>query len=135
MRDWISKTIIIYCFFVFLFPFKAYGLDPRWLVFVIYITIDHKLNFNPFLVKYKIIRVIRYPLLMALFSVVGMIINGSPDSTFILLPSTDNIFTYSFILHIPNNTILSQKYKLLCNYKILYNMFDNSVYNRTDYVC
>ncbi len=122
MRDWISKTIIIYCFFVFLFPFKAYGLDPRWLVFVIYITIDHKLNFNPFLVKYKIIRVIRYPLLMALFSVVGMIINGSPDSTFIYFPLqiiyllilSFCIFRITQYYHKSINYYVITKYYIIC---------------------
>lgn len=86
MKGWIGKIIIIYCFFVFLFPFKVYGLDPRWLVFVIYYFINPNINFNLRRVKSRVFRVILYPTLMALLSVIGMTVNGSTDLTFIYFP-------------------------------------------------
>lgn len=86
MKSCIGKILICYCFFVFLFPFKVFGLDPRWLVFVIYFIINPKVKYNILHVNNRVIRVIRYPLLMAILSVIGIIINGSIDLTFIYFP-------------------------------------------------
>lgn len=86
MSGYIGKIIITYCFFVYLFPFKVYGLDPRWLVFVIYFFINPRINLNFRRVENRVIRVILYPTLMALLSVVGITVNGSYDLTFIYFP-------------------------------------------------
>ena len=82
----IRNIIIIFCFFVFLFPFKVYGFDPRWLIFVIYFIINPKVDNNPFSIKYRIFKVIRYPILMAILSVLGIIVNANVDFTFIYFP-------------------------------------------------
>lgn len=33
---WYQNILIIFCFFVYFFPFKAYGFDPRLLVFLFF---------------------------------------------------------------------------------------------------
>ncbi len=115
MRNLIGKIIITYCFFVFIFPFKAYGLDPRWLIFVIYIIINNKLVFNPFLVKCKVIKVLRYPLLMALLSLIGMMVNSITDFTFIYFPIQ---IIYLLILSFCIFQIINYYYKKIDYYVI-----------------
>ena len=121
MNNWIGRILVVYCFFVYLFPFKVYGLDPRWLVFVVYFIIHPKLCLNFFAVKHKIIKVIKYPVLMALLSIFGMIINGSCDFTFVYFPiQIIYLLLLSFcILQITRRYYIKLDYYIVSKYYIL----------------
>lgn len=114
-QDFISRFIIGYSIFVFIFPFKAYGIDPRWIIFIIYLALCRKDKFNPFLIRYRVLRVIKYPLLMALLSIVGIIINGTADFTFIYFPIQ---IIYLLILAFCIFKIFSHYYKKIDYYVI-----------------
>lgn len=83
-----QNVIIIFCFFVYLFPFKAYGFDPRFLVFLIYFVLLLKngfiVGFNK--IKLKYLKVIKYPLLMMFFTLFTFIFNNEPEITFLIFP-------------------------------------------------
>lgn len=84
---WYQNILIIFCFFVYLFPFKAYGFDPRLLVFLfffIYMIKDGLLLNRK--VKCRYIKTLFYPVLMSLFTVLSSVVNTITENTFIIFP-------------------------------------------------
>lgn len=84
---WYQNILIIFCFFVYFFPFKAYGFDPRLLVFLfffIYMIKDGLLLNN--IVKCRYIKTLFYPVLMSLFTVLSSVVNTITENTFIIFP-------------------------------------------------
>ena len=84
---WYQNILIIFCFFVYFFPFKAYGFDPRLLVFLfffIYMIKDGLLLNRK--VKCRYIKTLFYPVLMSLFTVLSSVVNTITENTFILFP-------------------------------------------------
>lgn len=84
---WYQNILIIFCFFVYFFPFKAYGFDPRLLVFLfffIYMIKDGLLLNRK--VKCRYIKTLFYPVLMSLFTVLSMLVNTITENTFIIFP-------------------------------------------------
>lgn len=82
-----QNILIIFCFFVYLFPFKAYGFDPRLLVFLfffIYMIKDGLLLNRK--VKCRYIKTLFYPVLMSLFTVLSSVVNTITENTFIIFP-------------------------------------------------
>ena len=84
---WYQNILIIFCFFVYFFPFKAYGFDPRLLVFLfffIYMIKDGLLRNRK--VKCRYIKTLFYPVLMSLFTVLSSVVNTITENTFIIFP-------------------------------------------------
>lgn len=84
---WYQNILIIFCFFVYFFPFKAYGFDPRILVFLfffIYMIKDGLLLNRK--VKCRYIKTLFYPVLMSLFTVLSSVVNTITENTFIIFP-------------------------------------------------
>lgn len=82
-----QNIIIVFCFFVYLFPFKAYGADPRLLVFLIYFVLLLKNGRIRFIgIKSKYIKVLKYPLLMMFFTIFTCVFNEQPETTFLIFP-------------------------------------------------
>lgn len=84
---WYQNILIIFCFFVYFFPFKAYGFDPRLLVFLfffIYMIKDGLLLNRK--VKCRYIKTLFYPVLMCLFTVLSSVVNTITENTFIIFP-------------------------------------------------
>ena len=84
---WYQNILIIFCFFVYFFPFKAYGFDPRLLVFLfffIYMIKDGLLLNRK--VKCRYIKTLIYPVLMSLFTVLSSVVNTITENTFIIFP-------------------------------------------------
>ena len=84
---WYQNILIIFCFFVYFFPFKAYGFDPRLLVFLfffIYMIKDGLLLNRK--VKCRYIKTLFYPVLMSLFTVLASVVNTITENTFIIFP-------------------------------------------------
>lgn len=84
---WYQNILIIFCFFVYFFPFKAYGFDPRLLVFLfffIYMIKDGLLLNRK--VKCRNIKTLFYPVLMSLFTVLSSVVNTITENTFIIFP-------------------------------------------------
>ena len=84
---WYQNILIIFCFFVYFFPFKAYGFDPRLLVFLfffIYMIKDGSLLNRK--VKCRYIKTLFYPVLMSLFTVLSSVVNTITENTFIIFP-------------------------------------------------
>ena len=84
---WYQNILIIFCFFVYFFPFKAYGFDPRLLVFLfffIYMIKDGLLLHRK--VKCRYIKTLFYPVLMSLFTVLSSVVNTITENTFIIFP-------------------------------------------------
>ena len=84
---WYQNILIIFCFFVYFFPFKAYGVDPRLLVFLfffIYMIKDGLLLNRK--VKCRYIKTLFYPVLMSLFTVLSSVVNTITENTFIIFP-------------------------------------------------
>ena len=84
---WYQNILIIFCFFVYFFPFKAYGFDPRLLVFLfffIYMIKDGLLLNRK--VKCRYIKTFFYPVLMSLFTVLSSVVNTITENTFIIFP-------------------------------------------------
>ena len=84
---WYQNILIIFCFFVYFFPFKAYGFDPRLLVFLfffIYMIKDGLLLNRK--VKCRYIKTLFYPVLMSLFTVLSRVVNTITENTFIIFP-------------------------------------------------
>lgn len=84
---WYQNILIIFCFFVYFFPFKAYGFDPRLLVFLfffIYMIKDGLLLNRE--VKCRYIKTLFYPVLMSLFTVLSSVVNTITENTFIIFP-------------------------------------------------
>lgn len=84
---WYQNILIIFCFFVYFFPFKAYGFDPRLLVFLfffIYMIKDGLLLNRK--VKRRYIKTLFYPVLMSLFTVLSSVVNTITENTFIIFP-------------------------------------------------
>lgn len=84
---WYQNILIIFCFFVYFFPFKAYGFDPRLLVFLfffIYMIKDGLLLNKK--VKCRYIKTLFYPVLMSLFTVLSSVVNTITENTFIIFP-------------------------------------------------
>ena len=84
---WYQNILIIFCFFVYFFPFKAYGFDPRLLVFLfffIYMIKDGLLLNRK--VKCRYIKTLFYPVLMSLFTVLSSVVNTITENTFIIFP-------------------------------------------------
>lgn len=82
-----QNILIIFCFFVYFFPFKAYGFDPRILVFLfffIYMIKDGLLLNRK--VKCRYIKTLFYPVLMSLFTVLSSVVNTITENTFIIFP-------------------------------------------------
>ena len=82
-----QNILIIFCFFVYFFPFKAYGFDPRLLVFLfffIYMIKDGLLLNRK--VKCRYIKTLFYPVLMSLFTVLSSVVNTITENTFIIFP-------------------------------------------------
>ena len=72
---------------VYFFPFKAYGFDPRLLVFLfffIYMIKDGLLLNRK--VKCRYIKTLFYPVLMSLFTVLSSVVNTITENTFIIFP-------------------------------------------------
>lgn len=85
--SWYQNILIIFCFFVYFFPFKAYGFDPRLLVFLfffIYMIKDGLLLNRK--VKCRYIKTLFYPVLMSLFTVLSSVVNTITENTFIIFP-------------------------------------------------
>ena len=84
---WYQNILIIFCFFVYFFPFKAYGFDPRLLVFLIFFIymIKDGLLLNR-KVKCRYIKTLFYPVLMSLFTVLSSVVNTITENTFIIFP-------------------------------------------------
>ena len=82
---WYQNILIIFCFFVYFFPFKAYGFDPRLLVFLFFFIymIKDGLLLNR---KVKCIKTLFYPVLMSLFTVLSSVVNTITENTFIIFP-------------------------------------------------
>ena len=94
---WYQNILIIFCFFVYFFPFKAYGFDPRLLVFLfffIYMIKDGLLLNRK--VKCRYIKTLFYPVLMSLFTVLSSVVNTITENTFII--SLFKLFIYYFFL-------------------------------------
>ena len=84
---WYQNILIIFCFYVYFFPFKAYGFDPRLLVFLfffIYMIKDGLLLNRK--VKCRYIKTLFYPVLMSLFTVLSSVVNTITENTFIIFP-------------------------------------------------
>lgn len=84
---WYQNILIIFCFFVYFFPFKAYGFDPRLLAFLfffIYMIKDGLLLNRK--VKCRYIKTLFYPVLMSLFTVLSSVVNTITENTFIIFP-------------------------------------------------
>ena len=84
---WYQNILIIFCFFVYFFPFKAYGFDPRLLVFLfffIYMIKDGLLLNRK--VKCRYIKTLFYPVLMSLVTVLSSVVNTITENTFIIFP-------------------------------------------------
>ena len=84
---WYQNILIIFCFFVYFFPFKAYGFDPRLLVFLfffIYMIKDGLLLNRK--VKCRYIKTLFYPVLMSLFTELSSVVNTITENTFIIFP-------------------------------------------------
>ena len=84
---WYQNILILFCFFVYFFPFKAYGFDPRLLVFLfffIYMIKDGLLLNRK--VKCRYIKTLFYPVLMSLFTVLSSVVNTITENTFIIFP-------------------------------------------------
>ena len=84
---WYQNILIIFCFFVYFFPFKAYGFDPRLLVFLfffIYMIKDGLLLNRK--VKCRYIKTLFYHVLMSLFTVLSSVVNTITENTFIIFP-------------------------------------------------
>ena len=84
---WYQNILIIFCFFVYFFPFKAYGFDPRlldFLYFFIYMIKDGLLLNRK--VKCRYIKTLFYPVLMSLFTVLSSVVNTITENTFIIFP-------------------------------------------------
>ena len=84
---WYQNILIIFCFFVYFFPFKAYGFDPRLLVFLfffIYMIKDGLLLNRK--VKCRYIKTLFYPVLKSLFTVLSSVVNTITENTFIIFP-------------------------------------------------
>ena len=84
---WYQNILIIFCFFVYFFPIKAYGFDPRLLVFLfffIYMIKDGLLLNRK--VKCRYIKTLFYPVLMSLFTVLSSVVNTITENTFIIFP-------------------------------------------------
>lgn len=84
---WYQNILIIFCFFVYFFSFKAYGFDPRLLVFLfffIYMIKDGLLLNRK--VKCRYIKTLFYPVLMSLFTVLSSVVNTITENTFIIFP-------------------------------------------------
>lgn len=84
---WYQNILIIFCFFVYFFPFKVYGFDPRLLVFLfffIYMIKDGLLLNRK--VKCRYIKTLFYPVLMSLFTVLSSVVNTITENTFIIFP-------------------------------------------------
>lgn len=84
---WYQNILIIFCFFVYFFPFKAYGFDQRLLVFLfffIYMIKDGLLLNRK--VKCRYIKTLFYPVLMSLFTVLSSVVNTITENTFIIFP-------------------------------------------------
>ena len=82
-----QNILILFCFFVYFFPFKAYGFDPRLLVFLfffIYMIKDGLLLNRK--VKCRYIKTLFYPVLMSLFTVLSSVVNTITENTFIIFP-------------------------------------------------
>lgn len=84
---WYQNILIIFCFFVYFFPFKAYGFDPRLLVFLFFFIymIEDGLLLNR-KVKCRYIKTLFYPVLMSLFTVLSSVVNTITENTFIIFP-------------------------------------------------
>ena len=82
-----QNILIIFCFFVYFFPFKAYGFDPRLLVFLFFFIymIKDRLLLNR-KVKCRYIKTLFYPVLMSLFTVLSSVVNTITENTFIIFP-------------------------------------------------
>lgn len=82
---WYQSILIIFCFFVYFFPFKVYGFDPRLLVLFIYFVFAYKDKFSLRLIDAKYVKCLVFPLFMLIFTLFsGVINNMSMEGTFII---------------------------------------------------
>lgn len=87
IRKIISNSIILFCFYVYLFPFKAYGFEPRIIVFLIYLILYFKPN-NIKLIKIPLHynKILYIPILVGITSILTLCINGTMDLAFVIYP-------------------------------------------------
>ena len=83
---WYQNLIILFCYFSYFFPFKAYGFDPRLIVFLLYFYFIIKDSVSFAGIKVRYIRVLLYPSLMFLFTIFASLINNITENTFIIFP-------------------------------------------------
>ena len=83
----LNSVICIFCLYVYIFPFRIYGFDPRFLVFVLAIIcyLYDKKKFDA-RIPYVYLRVLRIPVLIALWALVCIFLNTTSDYSFVIYP-------------------------------------------------
>lgn len=139
--SFLSNTFILFCFYVYIFPFKAYGFEPRIIVFLAALIVylfhpkNQRLVIYNFYVKLCVI-----PFLIGLLSIFTLVINGTNDFSFVIYPfqiiyllllSYSIFYLVKTLRHNIDFAIISKYiiYVLLIQSVIAFTMFFNPAFN------
>lgn len=84
-----KRIILLFCFFVYLFPFKIYGFEPRMFILVIAIAlfVRRRGNFSNIIKIKKIyFKTLRIPFVIGFLSLISILINSTSDISFVIYP-------------------------------------------------
>lgn len=90
---WSNNIIITFCFFVYIFPFKAYGFEPRLFILIFYMFFGFSEYRSYTRIDINYLKILLCPILMGLLTVFGNIVNQTQDFTFFTF-----IFQLSYLL-------------------------------------
>jgi len=90
LHNFFKIIILLFCFFIYFFPFKIYGFEPRIIVGVIAITLfiikKNKSYSKIFKVKKIYLKTLVIPFIIGFFSLISIIVNSTSDISFVIYP-------------------------------------------------
>lgn len=90
LYNFFKIIILLFCFFVYFFPFKIYGFEPRIIVLVIALALfvigRKKSCSNIFKVKKTYFKILIIPFIIGLSSLISIIVNSTSDISFVIYP-------------------------------------------------
>lgn len=87
MTFFVKYLIAVFCIYVYIFPFRAFGFDPRMLVFILYLLLFYSnTNFTKIRIYKGYIKSLLLPISVGVFSLFTLFVNSTSDLSFVIYP-------------------------------------------------
>lgn len=81
-------SVVLFCYFVYFFPFKAYGFEPRLLIFLLafVVAVIHRDRIQYRKIPAFYVKLLAIPICIGLAAIVSLAVNGTSDIAFVIYP-------------------------------------------------